>query len=215
MLRRFEIYSLDLQAPPESLKVMRTRMKNAQRYIPEVLNSAVGDNQSDVGVHFIWEHAYESVDSYKRYMIHPFHANVYDRYLLNDSPERLVTNNAYDVGLLGYRCPSPVYFLENLAARRLVLMRIMIGREEFVSELIDEARARNADMILSVFAENSFATRWLDGETQMLPSTTWSHIWEQGYASLEHAAAAGNDWQKSAGDAIEKFIEIWYELDSG
>jgi hypothetical protein len=215
MLRRFEIYSLDPNAPQEKVKAMRASMINARRYIPEVLHSAAGDNQSEIGLDFVWEHAYESSASYQRYMVHPFHANIYDRYLLNDSPERIVTDNPYDVGLLGYSCQSPAYFLPGGAARRLVLLRVAQGEEDFIRSIAEKARAENPDMILSVFAENTFATRWLDGETQILESTTYSHVWEQGYASLAQAAAAGNEWRKPAGAAIEKFIELWYELDAG
>jgi hypothetical protein len=215
MLRRFEIYSLDPKASQEKVRAMRASMRNARRYIPEVLHSAVGDNKSDVALHFVWEHAYESPESYRRYMIHPFHANIYDRYLLNDSPERIVTDNPYDVGLLGYSCESPVYFLKRGAARRLVLMRVKQGQDEFVRALTEKARSANPHMTLSVFAENTFATRWLDGETQIIESTTYSHIWEQGYGSLEQAAAAGGDWRASAGAAVERFIELWYEVDAG
>jgi hypothetical protein len=215
MLRRFEIYSLAPNAPQEKVEAMHASMRNAQRYIPEVLHSAVGYNKSDVALNFVWEHAYESSESYKRYMIHPFHANIYDRYLLNDSPERIVTNNPYDVGLLGYSCESPLYFLANGAARRLVLLRVAEGQAKFVRAITDEARLRNPQMILSIFAENTFGTRWLDGVTQIIESTTYSHIWEQGYDSLANAAAAGNDWRASAGTAVEKFIELWYEIDAG
>jgi hypothetical protein len=215
MLRRFEIYSLDPKAPQEKLAAMRASMRNAQSYIPEVLHSAVGDNKSDVALHFVWEHAYESSASYQRYMVHPFHANIYDRYLLNDSPERIVTDNPYDVGLLGYSCGAPSYFLPAGSARRLVLLRLAEGQADFFRATAAEAQSANPQMILSVLAENTFATRWLDGVTQMLESTTYSHIWEQGYESLAAAATAGSDWRASAGPAVEKVIELWYELDAG
>jgi hypothetical protein len=129
MLRRFEIYSLNPNAPPQKVEAMRAAMKNARRYIPEVLHSAIGSNQSAVALDVVWEHAYESSESYQRYMIHPFHANIYDRYLLNDCPERIVTDNPYDVGLLGYKCETPDYFLPNGAARRLVLLRVARRRD--------------------------------------------------------------------------------------
>jgi len=130
MLRRFEIYSLDPKAPQAKVAAMHASMRNAQRYIPEVLHSAVGYNKSDVALHFVWEHAYESSASYQRYMVHPFHANIYDRYLLNDSPERIVTDNPYDVGLLGYSCGAPSYFLPAGSARRLVLLRLAEGNAD-------------------------------------------------------------------------------------
>jgi Stress responsive A/B Barrel Domain len=215
MLRRFEIYSLDPKAPPTKVAAMEAAMRNAQRYIPEVLHSAVGRNKSDVALDFVWEHAYESAESYQRYMVHPFHANIYDRYLLNDCPERIVTDNPYDVGLLGYSCGGPSYFLPPGSARRLVLLRLAEGRADFFRAITAEAQSANPQMILSVLAENTFATRWLDGVTQILESTTYTHIWEQGYRSLAAAAAAGSDWRASAGPAVEKVIELWYELDAG
>jgi hypothetical protein len=215
MLRRFEIYSLDPQAPQAKVAAMRAAMRNAQRYIPEVLHSAVGYNISDVALHFVWEHAYESSASYQRYMVHPFHANIYDRYLLNDSPERIVTNNPYDVGLLGYSCATPIYFLPPGAARRLVLVRLAEGQADSFRAVTAEAQSRNPQMVLSVLAENTFGTRWLDGVTKILETTTYTHIWEQGYESLAAAATAGSDWRASAGAAVEKAIELWYELDAG
>jgi hypothetical protein len=215
MLRRFEIYSLDPKAPQEKIAAMHASMRNAQRYIPEVLHSAVGYNKSDVALHFVWEHAYESSQTYQRYMVHPFHANIYDRYLLNDSPERIVTDNSYDVGLLGYSCAAPTYWLPPGSARRLVLLRLAPGRADSFRAVTAEAQSRNPQMIVSVFAENTFGTRWLDGVTQILETTTYTHIWEQGYESLASAAAAGGDWRASAGAAAEKSIELWYELDAG
>jgi hypothetical protein len=215
MLRRFEIYSLDPKAPQEKVAAMHASMRNARHYIPEVLHSAVGYNKSDVAVNFVWEHAYESPASYQRYMVHPFHANIYDRYLLNDSPERIVTDNPYDVGLLGYSCDGPIYYLPPGTARRLVLLRLAEGQADFFRAITAEAQSGNPQMIVSVFAENTFATRWLDGVTKILDSTTYSHIWEQGYDSLAAAAAAGNAWRASAGTAVEQVIELWYELDAG
>jgi hypothetical protein len=214
-LRRYEIYSLDPRAPQAKVAAMHASMRNAQRYIPEVLHSAVGYNKSDVALHFVWEHAYESPQSYQRYMVHPFHANIYDRYLLNDCPERIVTDNPYDVGLLGYSCDAPSYFLPAGSARRLVLLRLAEGQADSFRAITAETKSGNPRMILSVLAENTFATRWLDGVTKILETTTYTHIWEQGYESLAAAASAGNDWRASAGAAVEKVIELWYELDAG
>jgi hypothetical protein len=215
MLRRFEIYSLDPEAPADLVERMDLSMRHAQRVIPEVLHSAIGYNRSPVGLHVVWEHAYASPEAYQRYMIHPFHANVYDRYLLNDSPERLVTDNEYDVGLLGYSCDTPIYYLPPGAGRRLVLLRLKEGGEDAFRAVTERAKAADPKMISSAFADNSFATRWLDGVTQILDSTTYTHIWEQGYATLADAAAAGSDWQAESPEIIEKAIELWYEVEAG
>jgi len=215
MLRRYEIYSLDPHAPPERVATMARVMRDAHRYIPEVLHSAIGYNRSPVGVSFIWEHAYASPETYQRYMIHPFHANIYDRFLLNDSPERIVVNNSYDVGLLGYSCGSAVYFLPSGAARRVVLLRLKPGASGAFHAIAEKARKANPRMIQSVIGENTFATRWLDGVTQILEDTTYTHIWEQGYATLSDAAAASSAWQTQARDLTERVIEVWYQLETG
>jgi len=117
--------------------------------------------------------------------------------------------------LLGYSCGAPSYFLPAGSARRLVLLRLAEGNADFFRAITAEAQSRNPRMILSVLAENTFGTRWLDGVTQILETTTYTHIWEQGYESLAAAAAASSDWRAAAGAAVEKAIELWYELDAG
>ncbi len=215
MLRRFELYSLAPDAPANKIAAMAKSMLDAQRYIPEVLHSAVGTNRSPVGIHMSWEHCYASPEAYQRYMIHPFHAAIYDRYLLNDSPERIVTNNDYDVGLLGYSCATPAYWLPPGSARRLVLLRLTPGHDDAFRALTERAKAANPKMIGSTLGDNSFATRWLDGVTKILDSTTYTHIWEQGYATLADAEAADSGWQTESSGIIEKAVELWYELEPG
>ena len=217
MLRRYEIYSVDPNAPKDLLARMDESMRHAQRWIPEVLHSAIGMNKSPVGLHFVWEHGYEDSEAYKRYMVHPFHANVYDRYLLNDSPERLVTNNPYDVGLVGFNVEGPQYFLPSGYARRVVMARLKKGTEDAFRALTEKEKAANPKMVLSLLAENTFGTRWMDGVTKMLDDTTYTHIWEQGYKTLADAEAASTAWQKEAADMIEdgRMIELWYELETG
>jgi hypothetical protein len=215
MLRRYEIYAIDPGAPQERVSAMERAMRDAHRYIPEVLHSAVGYNKSPVQLSFVWEHAYASPAAYQRYMVHPFHANIYDRFLLNDSPERIVVNNRYDVGLLCYNCESAVYLLPPGAARRLVLLRLKPGAAQAFESIAEKARMADPNMMQSVIGENTFATRWLDGVTQILKDTTYTHIWEQGYASLAQAQAASSAWKGEAGDLIEQVIELWYELKTG
>ena len=101
MLRRWEIYALAPNVTREQVEEMEERLLEARRFLPELLYSAVGYNQSSAGYDIAWEHAYESPESYQRYMVHPYHSNVIDRYLLNDSPERIVTDSDLDAGLVG------------------------------------------------------------------------------------------------------------------
>lgn len=215
MLRRWEIYKLDPRATPEQVEAMESALLECQRHLPELLHSAIGRNRSPAGCDVAWEHAYESPESYQRYMVRPYHSNIIDRYLLNDSPERVVADSDLDVGLIGYSCDGPVFHLPAGFARRLVLLRLRPGTAEAFAEIAGKAKAANPRMILSVFAENTFATRWMDGVNQIYEETTFSHIWEQGFATLADAAAAPADWQAEAGDMVEKVLELWYEIRAG
>src|SRR5665647_1112231 len=98
MLRRFEIYSVPEDVPADRVEAMAAAMRDCARYIPEVLHSAIGHARSDSTLNFVWEHAYASPEAYRRYMAHPYHAAILDRYLLQDSPERIITGNDSGLG---------------------------------------------------------------------------------------------------------------------
>jgi hypothetical protein len=215
MLRRWEIYALAPDAPPEKITEMERCLLEAQRYLPEVLHSAIGHNRSSAGYDVAWEHAYESAESYQRYMVRPYHSNIIDRYLLNDSPERVVADSDLDAGLVGYACDGPVFYLPAGHARRLVLLRLRPGSAVAFAEVVAQAEAANPQMILSVFAENTFATRWMDGMNQIYKQTTFSHIWEQGYRGLDDASLGPAGWTERGGDMIEQTLELWYTIKPG
>lgn len=215
MLRRWEIYALAPDAPQAMVAEMERRLLESQRHLPELLYSAVGHNRSPAGYDVAWEHAYESPESYQRYMVHPYHSNTIDRFLLNDSPERVVTDSDLDAGLVGYTCDGPVFHLPSGYARHLVLLRLTPGSADAFAVIAEQSKAADPRMVLSVFAENSFATRWLDGVNQIYPETTFTHIWEQGYANLADAEHASTNWQVSAGDMVEKSLELWYQIKGG
>ena len=187
MLRRFEIYSIEPDAPADQLGLLRRSCRDCPRYIPEVLYSAVGDNLTSTPVHLAWEHAYASPEAYRRYMIHPFHASVLDRFLLADSPERIMSPTGFGLGLglAGYSCDGPDFALER-GMRRLLFLNLAGATDDQIRHLADgAAKAASGgvtQMAVSVFAENSLATRWFDGETVSAPPPPWTHIWEQGFA---------------------------------
>src|SRR5579864_1561245 len=93
MLRRFEIYSIRSDADEDAVAELERACREFGRYIPEVLDSAVGRNLSEAPVQLVWEHAFRSPEAYQRYMVHPYHAAILDRYLLPDSPQRVVTTD--------------------------------------------------------------------------------------------------------------------------
>ncbi|WP_283407046.1 hypothetical protein [Novosphingobium panipatense] len=57
-----------------------------------------------------------------------------------------------------------------------MLLRLRPGSAEAFAVIVDQAKAANPQMILSVFAENSFATRWMNGVNQIYTQTAFTHV---------------------------------------
>jgi hypothetical protein len=228
VLRRFELYSLRADAPADAVRRLCCALRDCGRFIPEVLHSAIGSNLSSAPLQLAWEHAYASPEAYRRYMAHPFHAAVLDRHLLADSPERIVSDNALGAGLVGYACAEPVYRLTH-GVRRLVLLRVAgdaaPARVRALATSFERARDHGTDLTVSVFAENTFGSRWFDGVTELTARPRWTHLWEQGFAS--HAALASYRAGETAAaraerdgfaawdDVVERSLEVIYELEPG
>lgn len=222
MLRRFELYTLDPESPPASRERLRTAFLDASRHIPEVVHSAVGSRVTGASVDLVWEHAYESPEAYRRYMVHPFHAAVLDRYLLADSPERVVEDSTLGIGLAGYACERPDYFLPT-GVRRLTFLdmrRADPGQVEAVAALARRVTVPS----VSVFARNSLAAAWFDGESPLGTAPRWSHLWEQGFrdetAERRHLEGAddpgsvtGSGWRGIPGVAAS--LTVGYRLEPG
>jgi len=179
VLRRYEMYSISHTAAPAAVRRLADAFLHCGEFIPEVLDSAIGTNLSEAAVRLVWEHAYESPEAYQRYMVHPFHACVLDRSLLADSPERIVSDNDLGAGLVGYSCDGPVYRMAS-GVRRLVLLDLEPGTDTAALEktMGDEG------LRVSVFAENTMGSAWMDGVTPIAGPPRWGHVWEQGWGDL-------------------------------
>ena len=101
MLRRLEMYRLREEATPEARAGLLRALRDCPRYIPEVLDSAIGWNRSGSAIDLIWEQAYADPQAYERYMRHPFHICVLDHYLLPDNPSAILAPSDLGLGLLG------------------------------------------------------------------------------------------------------------------
>ena len=215
MLRRYEMYSIHPDASPAAVRRLTESFLQCGRFIPEVLDSAVGTNLSDAPVRLVWEHAYESPAAYQRYMVHPFHACILDRPLLADSPERIVTSNDFGAGLVGYQCDSPVYRLA-AGVRRLVLVDLSPDRSPGAAAMFNEAVARASDgvegLVVSIVAENSMASAWFDGVTPITPPPRWSHVWEQGWESLAAFEAYRAQQREEWPGFVRQSGSVHYEL---
>lgn len=211
MLRRFEVYALDGPAP--AVEAFATAARDCARFIPEVRHSAIGRFDGPGGLNFAWEHGYDSPASYRRYMAHPFHAAVLDRYLMRDSPECVLQPNDLGVGLIGYGCPTPEYVMPG-GARRVIAMRLAAGAADDFARVAAGERGHGG-MTLSVFRPNDFGPRWFDGETVTDPDPVHTHIWEQGFATL--AAARGHDarWRERVAGMMLREVELVYAIEPG
>jgi hypothetical protein len=146
-------------------------------------------------------------------MEHPFHAAILDRYLMADSPERVTFHNGIGAGLLGFACETPEYYLPS-GARRVLALRLTQGAQEAFAALA-AAELGAGGMILSLFKENSFGPRWYDGETWIGPEPAFSHVWEQGFPTVDAALAYADPWRAKAGDMVEKMVDVAYALEPG
>jgi hypothetical protein len=211
MLRRFELYSF--AGSQEELEGFADAARDCARFIPEVLHSAIGRFSAATPLNFAWEHAFDSPEAYSRYMDHPYHAARLDRYLMIDSPECIATDNRLGVGLIGYFCEQGEYYIER-GARRVIAMRFADDSADVFARLA-EAQRGCGGMLVSVFRPNELGRRWFDGKSVVDPNPMYSHVWEQGFPSLDAAYAYGEPWHESSWGAVEASMEVVYEIEPG
>jgi hypothetical protein len=119
-------------------------------------------------------------------MTHPYHAALLDRFLLPDCPERITTANSLGAGLVGYTVDRDRP-LGRVAMRRLLLLGFEHEAEARVAA--DAVAAADDGWSDSILAENTMATRWFDGETDLGGHPVWSHLWDQCFATVEQYEA--------------------------
>jgi hypothetical protein len=176
-IRRWEMFSLDADASAAAKERLRRAMRDCDRFIPGITRCAVGSNTADGPIELVWETTYRSVGAYATtYMTHPYHAALLDRFLLPDCPERITTGNDFGAGLVGYTVERDRP-LGPVALRRLLLLDF--GEGDVDVELPDDGWSD------SILAENTMATRWFDGETDLGGRPAWTHLWDQCFASVE------------------------------
>ncbi len=210
MIRRFETYGILPETSTASQERLATVLAEAGRYIPEVLESAVGWNRSDAPARLVWEHAFASAESYQRYMVHPYHIEMIDRYVLADSPERIV-EAARGAGLFGYHC-AEIGSLASCPGRRVVLLDIEPqAPAEVLTALMDDlsVEASAGGAAATAGGANTLATTWFDGVNPLpIRPPKWSHVWEAGYPSLPDAQAPAS----LAAGPVRRFRELRYEI---
>lgn len=227
MIRRFEIYRVAADADDRRVRSLETACRRCGHFIPEVLHGAVGWNLSDAPADLVWEHAFATPEAYRRYMVHPYHAAVLDRYLLHDSPERAVADSDLAAGLVGYVCDGPVFALSG-GLRRLVLLRV--GRQASPAEIdrlvsvLADSPAEAGELVLSSVGANTLGSAWFDAVTPVGGRPRWTHLWEQGFRTADAlaayldgssslAAAERREWKGAMSGIVERTASLHYEID--
>jgi hypothetical protein len=211
VLRRFETYAFHEDTTPEQVAKLARVLRRTSRFIPEVLLSAVGQNESDADVELVWEHAYDGPDAYARYMCHPYHICMLDRYLLPESPECITAPRPESkLGLLGYEIQAAP-FRRHGGIRRFVAMNAAPDVDAdawrvFASELTDRPLV-SPGLRVSIVAPNTMGLEWWpDG---------WTHLWEQAYDDEAAMRRALTD-EVGVLDAgpIDGWVDVHYRLDT-
>jgi hypothetical protein len=211
MLRRFETYGFAPHATADDIEELARVLRRAGLYIPEVLDSAVGRNRSGVGVDLVWEHAYADPEAYARYMRHPYHICVLDRYLLPEAPECITASRReLALGLLGYEVDGAP-FRRSHGIRRVVAMKAAPDASpEHLEAFLGRCNMRATsvpELRVSIAAPNRMGLEWFpDG---------WTHLWEQAYddEAAMTVAAAGESEFLASGPIVE-WVELWYVIET-
>jgi Stress responsive A/B Barrel Domain len=206
MLRRFESYAFDATATTEQIAELASALRRCGEFIPEVRDSAVGMNQSDADVELVWEHAYEGADAYARYMCHPYHICVLDRFLLPESPECITSPRAQlGLGLMGYEI-GDARFRRDSGVRRLVALKVSAVDDGEWNAFV-ETLERAPELRVSIVAANTMGLEWFPNG--------WTHVWEQAYDDERamQRAIAGEAELLGAGP-IDGWVDVYYRLDS-
>jgi hypothetical protein len=176
-IRRFEVYKIRLETPPQTLDRFERMFSVIGQYVPQVQESFLGKNLLDTEPTHVWEHTFESWhDFLEVYMPHPYHACVLDRYLGPESPEclfEMTTKGAHVYHEIeGWR-PSL-----NRGLKRLVLLRVCSQAEQqFTEALAEEAQRLQAQvrgMTVSSLGRDLSGAIW--GWVSW-----WTHVWEQAF----------------------------------
>jgi hypothetical protein len=206
VLRRFESYAFTETATEEQIAELASALRRCGEFIPEVRDSVVGVNQSDTDVALVWEHAYDSRDAYARYMCHPYHICVLDRFLLPESPECITAPRAQlGIGLLGYEVDDAP-FRRGAGVRRLMAMKASAGVGDDEWGAFASTVMARAELRVSIVASNTMGLEWFPNG--------WTHVWEQAYDD-ERAmrAAVAREAEVLERGPIDGWIDVWYRLD--
>jgi len=168
MIRRFYILPLDHGVSDENAQDLARSFSDADLFIDGLWESASGVDLDSRTV--IWEHNFIDEETYAGpYMVHPYHCQTLDHFLLPDSPGRI----SHDFFTARYTIPKDSKRLGK-GIRRVLLLHIEEGSDLSSLENFD---AEGAGMAMSVFSPENVA--WVS-----VKGRSCTHIWDQGFADM-------------------------------
>ena len=166
MIRRFYIMPLRYGVDDAKVEEFRKVFDDTDRFLPGLVDSAAGlDYDSDT---VIWENNFVDEAAYTGpYMLHAYHAQMLDNYLMADSPECIT----HDIYATRYTFDTPPPRIES-GIRRIVLMKVAEGSD---TSAIADMVAKGDGMAASTIGEDNVG--WVS-----FKGRPWTHIWEQTFA---------------------------------
>ena len=167
------------------------------RYIPEVLDSAVGHNVPTPASTSCGEHTYESPEAYPRYMCHPYHICMLDRYLLPESPRvhHRASAPSADAGLTRIRDRRRAVPTHG-GIRRLVAMKAASPSVGDASWRSSRSGLTDATLRLSAASRSSPRTRWASSGSPTDGRTSGSRRYDDNAAMRRSAQRRGRPAQE-------------------
>ena len=90
MLRRIYVIPIKESASCESVEELIAILDAAPQYIPSMKWSRVAQELSMHPYELVWDHGFEDEDGLREYMTHPYHNNLIDHFMLQESPTSIV-----------------------------------------------------------------------------------------------------------------------------
>lgn len=169
MIRRFYIMPLDHGVSDDKVEEFRQSFDNADLFIDGLHDAACGVDLNSRTV--VWENNFDSEENYTGpYMLHPYHAQSLDNYIVFESPECI----SHDIYTARYIIPDGTAQTLQKGIRRVMLLHIEEGSDTSAIENFDHAAA---GMATSVFSPENV--------TYVSPKgRSCTHVWDQGFTDM-------------------------------
>lgn len=165
MIRRYYILPLRPGVPDAKVRQLTDVLRAADQYIPGLKDSSAGVDFDSKTV--LWENTFVDEASYSGpYMVHPYHIDAIDGYVMADSPE-CITNDIYTARYT----TTDATQTQRSGIRRVLFLNVSSDAD--VAALAALA-AQPAGIAASAFGGDDVG--WVSAKGR-----AWSHVWEQAF----------------------------------